>query len=239
MPEVSDAQLTEYHQYKAIAPTPDAARGKIEGLEGDNKKQRDEIRDLKETAKKVPPEGAKVLTAEEAKAWEAYTALGTPEEQTKRAEDFKTLEAKDAERTRTDTLKAAVAAEKWSEQAAGRLLDSKLADGATYSVAKEKVRGQDGKETESEVGYITLAGEGRKPMRLADFAKEHLPDVLTLGTAANGNGGSGGGTSRAIHEQRGGGSASSIASTMLEKAKEANKQRAEAPNPLKPAAATT
>lgn len=237
MPEVSDAQLTEYHQYKAIAATPDAVRTKIEDLVKDNGKQRDEIRDLKETVKKVPPEGAKVLTADEAKAWEAYTALGKPEEVAKRAEEHVALKAKDAERTRTDALKAAVAAEKWPETATGRLLDSKLADGATYSVAKEKVRGQDGRETESEVGYITLAGEGQKPMRLADFAKEHLPDVLTLGTAANGGGA--GGSGRAAHEARGTGTSTSTASTLLEKAKEANKQRAEAPNPLRPAPATT
>jgi hypothetical protein len=206
MPEVSDAQLTEYHQYKAIAPTPDAARGKIEGLEGDNKKQRDEIRDLKETAKKVPPEGAKVLSADEAKAWDAYTALGTPEEQAKRAEDIKTLEAKDAERTRLDTMKAAVAAEKMPEGAADLLADSKRADGATYSVAKEKQRGQDGKESEVEVGYITLAGQGQKPMRLADFAKESLPALLSLGTQ-NGSGGSSSAGSRAAHEASGTGSA--------------------------------
>lgn len=206
MPEVSDAQLTEYHQYKAIAPTPDAARAKIDGLETDNKKQRDEIRDLKETAKKVPAEGAKVLSAEEAKAWDAYTALGTPEEQAKRTEDFQALAAKDAERTRMDDLRGAVEAEKLPSGAVELLADSKRADGATFSKAREKQRGQDGKEAEVEVGYITLAGEGQKPMRLADFAKEHLPALLSLGTAGNG-GSSTTSSSRATHEARGVGTA--------------------------------
>lgn len=209
MPEVSDAQLTEYHQYKAIAATPDAARAKIEDLVKDNGKQRDEIRELKETVKKLPPEGARVLTAEEAKAWEAFVSLGKPEDLTKAQEELVVLRARDAERTRADAMKAAAKAEKLPEGAVDVLTDSKRADGATYSVAKEKVRGTDGKEAEVEVGYITLAGEGQKPMRLADFAKE-LPPLLALTTSNGNNGGGGSSSTRAAHEARGSGSASNL-----------------------------
>lgn len=236
--ELSPSEERAFARYEVLG-TPEEVQKAIsenEKLKRENAERRQENRTLADQVSALSmPEGGKVLSPDEAKAWDAYTALGTPEEQAKRAEDFKRLEVKDAERTRLDSMKAAVAAERFPEGAAELLADSKRADGATYSVAKEKVRDASGKEVESEVGYITLAGDGQKPMRLADFAKANLPALLSLGAAGNG-----GGTSRAAPEQRGGGSpAASTASTLLERAKEANKQRADAPNPLRPAPATT
>lgn len=230
----SSAELRALARYEVLGTVEELSRLKAENADRrqKNKQLTDEVEALKA---KVPPEGARVLNPEEAKAWEAFVALGKPEDLTKAQEELVALRAKDAERTRVDALRAAVAAEKWPDGAAELLADSKRADGATYTVAKEKQRGQDGKEAEFEVGYITLAGEGQKPMRLADFAKESLPALLTLTAPKEYSGGGG----RAAPEQRGGGAPASTASTLLEKAKEANKQRAEAPNALRPAPATT
>lgn len=205
--ELSPSEERAFARYETLG-TPEElqkALSENEKLKTENADRRQANKTLTEQVAALQvPEGGKVLTPDEVKAWELYNALGTPEEQAKRAEDFKALEAKDAERTRLDSMKAAVSAEKLPEGAAELLADSKRADGATYSVAKEKVRDASGKEVESEVGYITLAGEGQKPMRLADFAKANLPALLSLG--ANGNGGSSA-SSRAAHEARGTGAA--------------------------------
>lgn len=57
---------------------------KIAALEHDNYQAREKLRDLRaslESARKqAPPEGAAVLTAEEAQAFEAYRAFGQPDE---------------------------------------------------------------------------------------------------------------------------------------------------------------
>ena len=186
MPEMSENSVMLLGRYQNLG-TPEEIHSKRTSLEDDNRKQRDEIRDLKETTKKLPKEGERVLTADEAKEWEAYKALGqTPAELAKRAADFEVLAQKDAERTRSDNAAEAVVAEGWKPDAASVLLRLKDVDGATFEKKKVKEKDRAGADVEVERGFITLPGEGQKPQRLSEFVKAMPPAVATMltGTAA-------------------------------------------------------
>lgn len=162
MPEISDADFRQFVAYQQLGSPQEVAK-KIGDLEADNKQQRDEIRDLKG---KVPAEDAVVLAAADAQALEAYRALGKPEELTQAIGERDELRQKDAERTRQDAWTRAAKAMGWAEDAALTLLDMRSLDGATVEVKREK--NEQGEDVE--VPYVTLAGEGQKEQKLADFA---------------------------------------------------------------------
>jgi hypothetical protein len=198
MPEITDAQ---YNEYRAYLPhgTPEAvaALAKKNGdLEGDNKKLRDQRADLN---KKVPPEGAVVLQGDEAKRWEAFVALGkTPEElaagavltadERKKWEAFAALDvkpedipnivkerdelkAKDATRTRRDSIALLVKAEKLPDEAADTIADLGSLAGATFEVKQEKKKDDAGKDVTVEVGYVTL--QGQQPVKFSEYREQN------------------------------------------------------------------
>jgi hypothetical protein len=169
MPEITEAQLREYQRYQQFG-TPDEVDGRLkkhDKLVTENGGYRDEIRDLKA---KVPAEGAVILTGDDAVAWPKYQALGKVEELEALPGKVKELEQTVAERTRRDAITAAVRAAGWPDETVATLLDLRSLDGAAFELKKEKVKGKDNKETEVDVPYVTLTGEGQKAQKLADFA---------------------------------------------------------------------
>lgn len=121
--------------------------------------------ELEQTKKKLPAEGTVVITAEEAKAFEAYKKLGKPEE----------LETA---RTEIDTLKRGLLLDK-----AAALLEyrpgvlKKLADGLQISLREETV---DGKVVET-----PIVTEGDKAISLKEFAEKNWPDFIPALLAAD------------------------------------------------------
>ena len=76
MPEISDGEYRLFVRYQMLG-SPDEIGTKINDLETDNRKQRDEIRDLKE---KELGDGQVAISSDDHKALEKYRALGTPKE---------------------------------------------------------------------------------------------------------------------------------------------------------------
>lgn len=171
MPEITDAQLTEYHQYRAIAPTPSEITRKIEEAIKDNGKQRDEIRELKEKVKAVPAEGAVVLAGDDATAYAAWKALELkPEDVAKIKGERDEFAGKIAQRDRKDGFAKVATLHGWAAETADAMLDMKSLDGATLEFKATKVRDKSGKEVDGEEAWVTLAGEGQKPQKFGDFA---------------------------------------------------------------------
>lgn len=168
-------------------------QNKINKLEEDAATFRTKSKDLE---KLVPPEGSKVLTAEEVKRWDAFQALGkTPEElvagkvltadEAKEQEAFAALnvkaadvtaivterdelKAKDAKRARTDSISAAVDAMGWPKEVSATIGDMKSLEEAAFEVKTEKVKDESGAEKEAKVAYVTL--KGGQAEKLSDFA---------------------------------------------------------------------
>jgi hypothetical protein len=134
-------------------------------LLSDNAKLREQRRTLREekTAleKRTVPEGARVLTAEEAQAYDAYAALGAPEAVQTALEASKTSVAELASLRRAERIRAAAEAAGYKPsvltQLAGDLdIQTKEKDGKAIPIVVA-----DGKETP-----------------LADYAKTHWSDFL-------------------------------------------------------------
>ena len=199
----SEGDYKDLLAFRNLFPTPTDANRKVADLEADNQKQRKEIEGLKEKAKGLPPEGAVVLTAEEAKFHEAWKALDLkPEDVAALKAERDTLKDKDAQRTRQDAFSGAVKALGWPEDTVVTLLDMRSLDGATVELKPEKGKDKAGKDVDVQVPYVTLAGEGQKPQKFAEFASA-APQLKGIRTDASGNGNGTGGEGRFVAEQRG------------------------------------
>lgn len=206
-------------------------------LFGDNHRLRSDKRKLTSQLKalqgKVPADGAVVLTGEKAKAWEAYQALGKPEEIKSSLEARSGVEKELKELRRGEQIRSVseVAGYKSS-------VLSRLAQLATEELefAVEEVE-SDGEKIQR---AVVKQGETKKP--LAEYAKEHWTEFLPAleqkaqaGAAGNagaiGNGNSGAGTR--LPAQTGGGKASKPG-ILGDYITQMNERAASAPNPLVP-----
>ena len=131
-------------------------------LLGDNYKQRDRARRVEEEYKaKLPPEGAVVLTGDDAKAWEEYKTLGRPDE-VKRVVDEGRKIARDRHREKVAGLLD------WDAEVLGTLLDR---DGIDPVV--EEAKGKDGKAVPAAV-VVTRGDDGKEQkVPLAEYADAH------------------------------------------------------------------
>lgn len=164
-------------------------RRAITKLLRDNFRQREELRKAKDQIAELEkradvPEGGKILTADEAKQWAAYTELGKPEE-LKAAKDKKgELEAELAKRDLESTIAQAA-------EAAGFKTDVlKKLPGASdlkFEVRTEKVDGQD-----QQVPYVTPRKDGASAQKLSEYAEAEWKDFLPSLQAEDGNGSAGG-----------------------------------------------
>jgi len=211
--EITEAQHREYLSFLALQMSPTDITSKVAKLEKDNQKQRDEIRERDEKLKAVPAEGSKVLTAEEAKEWEALQALALPAAEVKKiVTEHGDLKSKVATRERQDGLAKAVVTEGWVPESAN-VLDMILGD-APFETKDEEVEVSEGgakvKKTLA-VGYVTVDG---KAMRLSEWAKaKSLPDTMFAAKAGSGD--------PTLPAQRGGRGASSDGARTAEDHKKA------------------
>jgi hypothetical protein len=208
---ITEAEDRERRRYVELGTPSDLSEKlkKNTELEADNKKLRDERTELR---KKVPGEGAVVLQGDDAKRWDAFQALGkTPEElaaglvltpdERKEWDAFNALEVKaadvphivkerdelkqkDAQRSRMDTLAAAVEAMGWPKERVAAIADMKSLDEVSFEVKVEKAKDANGADTDAKVAYVTP--KGGQPTKLADFASQNdaLKGLLT--TSDNG-----------------------------------------------------
>ncbi|AFD25896.1 hypothetical protein [Deinococcus gobiensis] len=123
-------------------------------------------RDLQKARAKAVPEGSRVLTADEAKEYEALTALGASKDVRARLEKGDAAVVTLAGRERGDTLREVA-------EAAGYKLPvlTRLAEGLTFEIGAEVEK--DGKKSKP----VTVKYEdGKKTAPLDKYAKEHWSD---------------------------------------------------------------
>lgn len=195
--ELSPAEERAFARYEALGTPEELQRlaGDNEKLKSENADRRQKVKDLEgelTTAKAAVPEGATVLTGDDAKALEALTAAGMKLGDVPTVlQERDALKAKDALRTREDGIRAAVRAHGWPDETVATLLDMRSLEGAVFEVKTEKVDDK-GKQVDGQVPYVTLAGEGQKPQKLAEFAAAS-PQLKGLRTEASSGAGAGSG----------------------------------------------
>jgi len=160
MPEITDAEIMEFARYR-IFGTPDTVGKKINDLEKDNRKQREEINGLRES---VPEEGQLLISKEDGIEFKSFMELGKSvdvkirlEAGTKASTKLQGLE------TRTAAVSFAKAAG-LAEQAVDTLIAIPDLNGAKFEVRKKK----NDKDEEVEIPYLTLAGENQVAMSFED-----------------------------------------------------------------------
>lgn len=149
---------------------------KLADVQSDNYRLREERRGLKqqltEAAGKVPADGSKVLTVDEAKTYDAYVALGKPA-------DIKTaLESKGTAETELTALKREKQIAKAAEAAGFK------ASVLTTLAGDLDIQVRPVKDSAPLVVVVTAEGE----TALADYAQAHWADFLPALEATRGAG---------------------------------------------------
>lgn len=235
MAEITATEHAEYKAFTALNVTPEEAGKRFRELEAVKSEAAERRKKLKEAEtriaelEKAVPEGAVILTGDDAKAHAALVAAGKTLKQVD--DDLKRLgelETKDRAREREDSVRKAAKAEGLDpDQAVRAFANLAGADALTFEDGEVQVQGKQDKQP---AGFVTVDG---KKVRLGEWLASEHP-YLNL-AAENGAGGNGGGV-REVPEMRGkapaggGGGA-----TALERAKEANRAAAQRPNALRPA----
>lgn len=243
MPEITDSQHREYAQYQALG-TPEEIKktqGDLEKAKKEGAERRTENAALKtenEALKAKVPDGAVILTGDEAAAYAAVQTAGL------------TLAQVDAGLKERDTLKAAVAAREhedaWRETIKGEgwadvdgalkaLSGMKDFEALRPELMETEVEVTANGKTErvkKKVGFVTP--EGGTAKRAGEWLKEVNPLLHTAVSASKGNGTTFRESGPTVTTTSPAGSGKAA----LEAAKEANKKRAEAGNALRPAATT-
>jgi hypothetical protein len=151
-------------------------------LSADDAKRWDAFLALKKTPEELA--AGVVLTAEERKKWEAFAALDVkPEDIPAIVEENKTLKEKDALRTWGDGVAALAEAEGIPKDSVPALsaILRTLDPAAVVEVKTEKQKDGAGVEVEKKAGYVTLTG--KQPVRFADLHKE-TPELKGIRTTA-------------------------------------------------------
>lgn len=214
--ELSPSEEREYSGYLALGPLEDVKSklGKFPQIQAENGTKRKRIEELEKEngeLKAKVPDGAVILTGEDAKK---YTAAATEHggldgivaKVAKTAE----LEAKDAKRTREDAIRQAAKAESWDPDVTAAALSRDVEFAAlSFEVrdTQREVKGANGQPTKEtvKVGFVTLP-DG-KAVPLADWVASnaaHLTPSLTAGAASAGSNGSVGGREHVEQRGRGG-----------------------------------
>lgn len=208
--ELSPSEEREFAAYQALGPLEDvrAKLGKLPKVQSEAAEQRKKVTELEtENAglKAKMPEGAVVLTGDEAKAYAAVQQSGkTLKGLNDDLGELDGLRKKDEARTREDAWRKAAKAEDFDPDRAVKAL-GKLEGFAAlpFEVKTETVKDAKGERTD-EVGYVTVDG---KSVRLAKYLQEHADFLIPGLTNGNGQGKSDAGK-RELPEMRGGGAGS-------------------------------
>lgn len=140
-------------------------------------RQIDLERDLKKARDKAAPEGSRVLTPDEAKEWDAYTALGASKDLKTRLETGEKAVTDLASRQRGDTIREVAELAGYKPSVLG-----KLADGLSFDIGAEVE--QDGKKTRP----ISVKDASGKATPLAEYAQANWADFMPSLTATGGEG---------------------------------------------------
>lgn len=202
----------------------------VEQLLGENAKLREDKRKLKEQneqlLKDAPQDGELILTKDEGAQWEAYCALGKPEDLKKQVEEHKTLSEKVAQSEKAKLVEEAAKAAGFKASVL-----EKLADGLAIEMKDVPKQNEKGETVQVRVAFVKT-DTGLKP--LVDHAQENWPDFLPSlkesaqpGTQAHQNGvqypNNGGGG----QQPQGG----NVVDTFIQ---QANESRSKGTNPLMP-----
>jgi hypothetical protein len=129
--------------------------------------------DLKAVQSKVPADDARILTTDEAAAYDAYTALGLkPADIQKAIEDSAATKGELTSLKRADAFRAAAEAHGYKPAAL-----AKLPSLANQDIAIEDVetKGSDGKPVKAKRAYVTVDG---KKTALPDYIEAHDAEFL-------------------------------------------------------------
>lgn len=138
-------------------------------LSRDNWKQREEIRDLRS---KLPASGARVLTAEEATAFDAYRALGAPDAVKKKVTERDEFETKVKEVARSEQLSdIAEKAGKWDAKRLKQLVRN---EEFVEVDAKDKDGGLILGDNKKPKRVIHVKGEGEATTPIEVYYKDFL-----------------------------------------------------------------
>lgn len=194
MHEITDAQYREYQAYSALG-TPEDVGKKIRDLDKVKSEAAERRQKLQEAEKKIAdldakvPEGAVVLTGDDAKAHAAMVAAGKTLKQVDA--DLKRLgelETKDKAREREDAVRATAKAEGLDpDKAVKAFANLNGADTLKFETGEVQVQG---KNEKAPAGFVTTA-DGKRA-RLGEWlAAEHPYVDLKPSGAPNGGAGSG------------------------------------------------
>jgi len=175
MPEITDAEIMEFARYRTFG-TPESVGKKINDLEKDNRKQREEINGLRES---VPEEGQLLISKNDGLEFRAFQELG-------HSADVKArLEAGTEASTKLQGLEIRATAVSFAQAAglAEEAVDTLIAipdlSGAKFEVRKKK----NDRDEMVATPYLTLAGENQVAMSFED-AKGKVPVLNGLRAAS-------------------------------------------------------
>ncbi len=154
MPEITDSEFRQYAKYQTLG-TPEEIWKKQQDLEKDNKDQRDELRVAKEA---MPKEGEVTVTKARGESLTKYEALGKPDDVKSLLEKGVTAATALAATTRRSAAAMFAKLAGLAEVAVDALVAIPDLSEATFEVKKGKVKDKAGKEVETDLPYMTLAG---------------------------------------------------------------------------------
>lgn len=184
MPDLPQSEIDALGAFRFLANkyggSPQSIEKKISDLEEDNRKYRQEvIPPLEEKAKKVPADGAVILTGDAAKEYTELTALGKLTEIQDKLKKGEEAQNKLAERNLRDSASRFAKAAGLADEAVDTLVAIPALQGATFAVKKGKVKDAKGQEVDGEIAYLTLPGDDAKELKFED-AKEQVPALKGL-----------------------------------------------------------
>lgn len=239
MPEITDVQAREYANYQALGTPEDIrkAQGDLEKVKKEAAERREANAALKtenEALKAKVPDGAVILTGDEATAYEAVKEAGGLKAASDGLKERDELKKKEAAREHADAWRAAIQGEGWADVDGAFTALQRMKD---FDVLKPELRETDvevspGKTEKRKIGFVTP--EGGTAKRAGEWLKEVNPLLHTAVSAAKANGT----TLRETGPTQTTTSPAGSGKAALEAAKEANKKRAEAGNALRPVATT-
>jgi hypothetical protein len=241
--ELSPSEEREYDDYRSLGPASEVRSrvGKLAKVQAEAAESRKRIEALEkenETLKAKAPDGAVVLTGEDAKAYEAASAAhGGIAGLAKKAERTEALEAEAAKRGREDGLADAGEAEGWDRKNTVKALTRDAEFAALPFEVREverEVQSGTGKTEKRTVraGFVTVEG---RAVPLAEWVQKHAEHILPGLTGGNGNAQQQAGGGREFVEQRGRSSPEVKSGDAKARAKAQNQEAASRPNALRPA----
>lgn len=132
---------------------------------------------LRTTEGKVSPEGATVLTGDDAKAWEAYKALGKPDEVKQGLDQRTQLQSQVAEAQRGETLRSVAEAAGYKPSVLAQLDRMAKASGKDLAFEVRDV------QIDGETVRAPFVKDGDKELSMSDYATANWGDFMPALTA--------------------------------------------------------